>query len=233
MRSHAFRTLFVFASAVAVVPGADITGTVVVTRRLTKASVTAPAGAYQRGSAVQLAAARSEDPLEYERRHVAIYLEGDLPSKPVTAVMQQKGRAFSPDMLVVPRGSEVQFPNLDVIFHNVFSLSGPKSFDLGNYPMGQSRTVKFTRTGAVFVYCRLHSNMSAQIVITPNSWIAAPDAAGHFAISDVPPGQYTVVAWNKSTGELRRKVELSKGRGADVTFLVPVTDAPHTAVLGK
>jgi hypothetical protein len=75
--------------------------------------------------------------------------------------------------------------------------------------------------------------MSAQIVITPNSWIAAPDAAGHFAISDVPPGQYTVVAWNKSTGELRRKVELSKGRGADVTFLVPVTDAPHTAVLGK
>ena len=103
-------------------------------------------------------------------------------------------------MIVVPAGSTVSFPNLDPIFHNVFSLSKPKSFDLGNYPKDHTRTVTFPKPGIVIVGCHLHANMSAVIVVTPNRWSTTADAQGHFTLPAVPPGAYTVVAWHKSVG---------------------------------
>jgi plastocyanin len=211
---------------------ADIEGNVVITRKLTKRKVTAPAPAYDRGTAVELASAE-EDPLVFERTHVVIYLEGQLPSTPITATLEQKNRRFVPETLVVPAGSTVSFPNLDPIFHNVFSLSNPKSFDLGNYPKDQTRTVTFSKPGIVFVYCHLHPNMTAAIVVTPNQWSTKADAQGRFALSGAPPGNYTIVAWHKTAGFFRQVVHISEHRAASVQFVIPITEGDGATALAR
>lgn len=201
---------------------AGIEGTVVVQRRLTKAKVTAAASTYSRGVSVELHADASQDVLAFERSHVVVYLEGSLASTPGTGSMEQKDRQFIPDMLVVPAGSTVSFPNLDPIFHNVFSLSKPKEFDLGNYPKDHTRTVTFTKPGIVFVNCHLHSNMGAVIVVTPNQWSTRPAAGGEFRLSDVPPGTYTIVAWHKAAGFFRKRVTVAENGSAAVSFFIPL-----------
>lgn len=154
-----------------------------------------------------------------------IYLEGEFPaSSAITKDMQQENRAFGPDLVVVPVGSSVSFPNMDPIFHNVFSLSKTKSFDLGNYSKGQTRSVKFTKSGIVLVNCRLHTNMSAVVVVVPSQFYASPDEKGRYTIQDVPPGRFTVTAWHKATGFLRKDVTVVNGAPASVDFLVPLGD---------
>jgi plastocyanin len=200
----------------------DIDGTIVVQHKLTKRKVTASADLYQRGAAVKLGADREQDPLDYERSHVVVYVEGDLPSSPITAELTQQDRRFAPDLVVVPAGSTVSFPNMDPIFHNVFSLSKAKSFDLGNYPQGKTRTVVFPKPGIVFVDCHLHPNMSAVIVVTPNRWSTKADASGRFVLPDLPPGTYTVVAWHKTAGFFRKTVRVTDAGNAAVEFLIPL-----------
>jgi len=208
---------------------AEIAGSVVITRKLTKRKVTAPASSYERGMAVELAPGADEDPLVFERERVVIYLEGQLPSSPITATLEQKNRRFVPETLVVPVGSTVSFPNLDPVFHNVFSLSKPKSFDLGNYAKDHSRTVTFPKPGIVFVHCHLHPNMAAAIVVSPNQWSTKADAAGRFALSGAPAGSYTIVAWHKSTGFFRQSVHLTENRAAAVEFVIPIEQATALA----
>ena len=87
----------------------DIVGTVIVKHTLTKRKVTAPAGQYDRGASVQLGSTENEDRLTFERTHVAIYLEGQLPCAPIRATIDQKDRQFVPDLLVIPAGSSVSF----------------------------------------------------------------------------------------------------------------------------
>jgi plastocyanin len=204
----------------------EVRGAIIVKRKLTRRAVAPAANTYERGPAVAVAA-DSEDALAYERAHTVVFLEGELPpAPPVTREMRQKDRAFGPDLIVVPAGSFVSFPNLDPIFHNVFSLSKPKSFDLGNYSKGQTRTVEFAKTGLVLVNCRLHTNMSAVIVVTPNGYYAAPDSNGNFAIPDVPEGDYTVVAWHKAAGFLRKKIAVSNASPVKIDFLIPLDNAP-------
>jgi plastocyanin len=201
---------------------ADLEGAVTIMHRLTRPKVTPAANSYARGMGVALHSDLSRDVLAYERAHVVVYLEGALPSKPLMGTMEQKDREFLPDMLVLPAGSTVSFPNLDPIFHNVFSLSKPKEFDLGNYPQDHTRTVTFSKAGIVFVNCHLHSNMSAVIVITPNQWSSRVDAAGRFRLCDVPPGTYTVVAWHKAAGFFRQRVTVSADGSTPVSFFIPL-----------
>jgi plastocyanin len=208
---------------------AEIEGSVVITRKLTKRKVTAPASSYERGMAVELAPGADEDPLVFERERVVIYLEGQFSSSPITATLEQKNRRFVPETLVVPVGSTVSFPNLDPVFHNVFSLSKPKSFDLGNYAKDHSRTVTFPKPGIVFVHCHLHPNMAAAIVVSPNQWSTKADAAGRFAISGAPSGSYTIVAWHKSAGFFRQAVHLTENRAAAVEFVIPIEEATALA----
>jgi len=204
----------------------DIDGTIVVQHKLTKRKVTASADAYQRGASVPLGAdmEMAQDPLAYERSHVVVYVEGDLPSKPVTAELSQQDRRFTPDLVVVPAGSTVSFPNMDPIFHNVFSLSKAKSFDLGNYSKGQTRMVVFPKPGIVFVDCHLHPNMSAVIVVTPNGWSAKADGTGRFKLPNLPPGTYTVVAWHKTAGFFRKTVRVTEAGSASVEFVIPLAE---------
>ena len=173
-----------------------------------------------------------EAPLDYERSRVVIYLEGpDLrataAATSATFSMQQLNREFTPDLLVVPAGSAVVFPNMDPIFHNIFSLSKPKTFDLGNYDKGESRRVTFTKPGVVYVYCHLHPNMEGTIVVTPNRWFARSDHSGQFRIPNVPPGQYTVVAWHKTAGFFRKSVVVEPGHSPTVEFFIPLDDVPQ------
>src|SRR5690349_21718645 len=123
---------------------ADIHGVIVVDRKLSHHNVTASAGIYQRGPAVNLGSDETEDPLAFERSHVAVFLDGALGGAPQKAAqIEQRDRRFVPDIVVIPAGTTVAFPNFDPIFHNVFSLSKAKNFDLGNYPKGQTRVVTF------------------------------------------------------------------------------------------
>ena len=220
-------TLSVVVLATVLCHAADIQGTIVVQRTLTKRRVTAPIGAYDRGTVVDLKNDSSEDALAFERERVVIYLEGDFPSQtaPITAEIAQQNRRFLPDTLWIPAGSTVSFPNLDPIFHNVFSLSKPKEFDLGNYPKDHTRTVVFQKPGIVFVNCHLHPNMSAAIVISPNRFGAKADADGKFTIAAVPAGSYSIVAWHKSAGMFRQRVTVAD-KPVAVAFFIPIGENP-------
>lgn len=222
MRSCVFGALLLILMAGSDVRGNEIEGTISIQRRLTKRKVTSSADLYQRGVAVELGSDKQLDPLGYERSQVVVYLEGNLPSEKITAELNQQDRRFLPDLVVIPVGSRVSFANLDPIFHNVFSLSKTKSFDLGNYPKDQSRAVTFSKAGIVFVDCHLHSNMSAVIVVTPNRWRTKADPSGRFVLLDVPPGTYTVVAWHKAAGFFRKTVKVTAEGTAGVDFAIPL-----------
>ncbi len=90
-----------------------------------------------------------------------------VPVQPMHAVLTQKNKAFDPHLLVVTKGSSVEFPNKDPWFHNVFSLFNGKRFDLGLYEAGTSRTVHFDREGISYIFCNIHPEMSAVVVVLP------------------------------------------------------------------
>lgn len=202
--------------------GADLSGRIVITKELVKKQVVMPV--YQvRGAAP---APAPESASANECSGVVVFLEGNTSNaaKPVRAELEQRGQRFDPQVLVIPAGSTVSFPNADPIFHNVFSLSGAKKFDLGYFPAGQTRVVKFDEPGVVQVYCHLHPNMYAAIVVVPNRWYAQPAEDGTFTLSDVPPGSYRLVVWHMSAGYFRRNVEVSATSGANVVMNIPVRD---------
>jgi plastocyanin len=159
---------------------------------------------------------------EFERTVVMIEGGTLAPKPPVSLSIRQENARFNPDLLVVPVGSTVQFPNFDPIFHNVFSLSGARSFDLGYYPKGQSRSVKFDRSGIVQVYCHIHTNMYAAIVVTSSPWYAKPSLDGSFSFSGLPAGHYRVAAWHKIAGMRHAEVDVPANGLAEVTIRIPV-----------
>lgn len=205
-----------------------ITGAILIKKRLTRKNVTADVSIYQRGTIVKLGKDSDKDPIAFELSRVVVYLEGPGSatdsSAPAPLQIEQIGRRFSPDLAVIPAGSSVSFPNMDPIFHNIFSLSKAKSFDLGSYDKGDTRTVLFSRAGIVDVYCHLHPNMAATIVVTPNHWYAQPDGSGQYRIPDVPPGHYTLVAWHKTAGFFRKPVVIESGHDATADFFIPIQD---------
>ena len=118
-------------------------------------------------------------------------------------------------------GSSVSFANLDPIFHNVFSFSKAKSFDLGNYPKDQTRIGTFSKAGIVLVDCHLHPNMSEVIVVTPNRWGTKADPSGRFVLPGVP-GTYTLVAWHRAAGFFRKTVRATEAAGVSLDFIIPL-----------
>lgn len=113
-----------------------------------------------------------------------------------TPELAQRGQAFEPRVIVVPVGGMVTFPNFDPVYHNVFSVSPVRRFDLGKYPRGQSRVVTFTRPGVVNVFCDIHADMAACILVTPTAaWTRATND-GRFELSGLPAGHYRVSWWH-------------------------------------
>jgi hypothetical protein len=122
-------------------------------------------------------------------------------------------------------GATVDFPNEDDFYHNVFSLSnaaGPNGFDLGRYPKGASRSWTFPKPGTVSVFCHIHSDMSAILLVLSNPFFASPDESRHYVIDDVPEGEYTIVGWHERIKPIIRKVRVAAGQTTTMDFNIPL-----------
>jgi plastocyanin len=131
-----------------------------------------------------------------------VYLDGAKGRvKPEKATITMKSKAFMPHLLVVPVGSTVDFPNNDPIFHNAFSVSGENHFDLELYKRPNAKSWTFAHAGIVRVFCNIHPQMSAVVVVRDNPYFTRPAADGSFTIADVPAGTYTLKGWHERGGE--------------------------------
>lgn len=168
--------------------------------------------------------------LKDEFANVVIYLEldgervlaGGFSRHPERPSMTQKSERFIPHVLPIMSGTTVDFPNEDEIFHNVFSLSGPRRFDLPKYPSGASRSVAFPRIGVVNVFCHIHADMSAVVLVLDNPYFTTPAHDGRFSLSDVPPGDYVLVAWHERIKPIRQKVKVLSGQSTAISFNIPL-----------
>lgn len=117
------------------------------------------------------------------------------PTPVLGAELSQKNISFVPHVIAITAGSTVKFPNMDKVYHNVFSLSKNAEFDLGRYKVGKSQSFQFNKPARVEVYCEIHSNMAAHIIVVPNNNFAISDEDGYYEIKNLPPGDYTLSAW--------------------------------------
>lgn len=121
--------------------------------------------------------------------------DGRTPVHPAHKKLEQKNKTFVPAVLAIPAGSTVDFPNEDPIFHNIFSLSHPEPFDLGLYRAGAVKSRVFSAPATYRVFCNIHPQMTAVILVLPTSWIVEADSSGAYRM-DVPPGRYRITAWS-------------------------------------
>jgi plastocyanin len=154
-----------------------------------------------------------------------VYLEsaprGAFEERESRVVMDQRDETFVPHVLAITTGTTVDFPNSDRIYHNVFSLSKTMRFDLGRYPTGRAKSVKFDRPGIVRVFCDIHSHMNAFVLVFGHPFFAITDLNGRYAIPDVPPGSYRVVAWNEGVAADPKPVTLNGVDPAELDLVVP------------
>ena len=141
--------------------------------------------------------------------------------EPGRSVMDQRNETFVPRLLAVTTGSVVDFPNSDSTYHNVFSLSRAKRFDLGRYASGRSKSVRFDRPGVVRVFCDIHSHMSAFVVAFSHPYFRVTDADGRYRLDAVPAGTYTVVGWYEGEARVQRSVTVPAGGTVELDLEVP------------
>jgi plastocyanin len=161
-----------------------------------------------------------------DTRRAVVYLEA-APSgafeerRPERAQMDQRNETFLPHVLAVSVGTVVDFPNNDSTFHNVFSLSRTKRFDLGRYAQGKSRSVTFDQPGIVRVFCDIHSHMSAFVLVFNHPYFSTTAADGRYRIDNIPPGTYNVASWHEgSTRETRAVTIPAQGGPIDLDFVI-------------
>ncbi|HSK04412.1 MAG TPA: hypothetical protein VK932_24325 [Kofleriaceae bacterium] len=147
------------------------------------------------------------------------------PRAPKRVVVEQRGREFLPNLVAVPVGSTVSFPNFDSVFHNVFSTSPLAPFDLGLYKAGEAREYRFEKEGIVRLGCNLHANMSAFIAVVAAPAFTVTDAKGTFSFKRVIPGKYKLRAWSvRSAAPITQDITIKPGKN---TFSIGVpADAP-------
>ena len=161
---------------------------------------------------------------------VVVYLEvaGTAAATPnAKATIRQKSLQFDPQLAVITKGTTVDFPNDDKVFHNVFSTSRPARFDLGLYRSGSSKSVQFKRAGVVDIFCNIHPGMISRVVVVDSRYFALTDAAGKFKIPGVPPGTYSIVARHVFGQEVRGQVAVDAGRVATLELTVESGAAPR------
>lgn len=149
-----------------------------------------------------------------------VHLRGEsrLPAGRASPRLELQGQTLRPRILVVPAGTSVEFPNRDSLFHNIFSVSPAKPFDLGRYGRGESRRVTFDKPGLVNVYCKLHPNMAAYILVVPNRAFARPDSSGRFVLPTLPKGRYVVNVWHPDFPAIRREVTVKGGEKSELVM---------------
>jgi len=143
-----------------------------------------------------------------------VWFSGSIRSKALAnAMVDQRNRSFIPHVSVVTVGTKVDFPNNDIIFHNVFTEFNSTKFDLGNYPKGTKRSQVFGQTGLAVIMCSIHPDMGAYVMVVDTPYYAITDKKGDYHISDVPSGRYGVQVWHES--------------GAKASFETTTSDNSH------
>ncbi len=166
---------------------------------------------------------------------VYVYVDGHGPTTSHRGIeIKQEGRQFNPRVAVVQTGTNVVFPNMDSVYHNVFSNSPRNAFDLGTYQAGdKARSVTVTGPGVVEVFCNLHQKMSAKILVVPNALYTKVRADGTFRLENVPSGSRRLVAWSPETKPVAQRVEVT-GATTQVSFSLEHQDAAaHTNKFGQ
>jgi plastocyanin len=160
-----------------------------------------------------------------DRRRVVVYLESaprqafaDL--GPGRARMDQRGQTFVPHLLAITAGTVVDFPNNDKTFHNVFSLSRSRTFDLGRFAPGRTGSVRFDRPGIVPIFCDIHSHMSAWVLVFGHNYFAVSDDNGRYTIEHVPAGGYSLAVWSELGATPARRVTVTDGAVVEADFRV-------------
>lgn len=176
--------------------------------------------------------------LAAEMRNVVLYLEAPrgkaIPASDSLVQAHRRGtiaqsdERFTPHVLPVVQGATVEFPNEDDVFHNVFSLSSARTFDLGRYPRGDSKSVTFPRPGTVQVFCHIHGDMSAIVLVLQNPYFAIPEPDGRFVLDNVPEGEYSIVGWHERIRPIVKTIRVTAGHTSTVDFNIPLPPAPQS-----
>jgi hypothetical protein len=154
----------------------------------------------------------------------------------VRAEINTADKEFSPHVLVLPVGSSVTFPNHDPFNHNVFSLSEENPFDLGLYGRGETKAVKFSRAGTVRIFCNVHPQMSALVVVRDNPYYSQPSSDGSFTVDAVPAGRYMLHAWHERAPEVSRELMVPVQAGDPVELQLDARGykfKPHLNKFGR
>ena len=156
--------------------------------------------------------------------HALIYIEKaegrSFPPPNKNPVVDQIRMTFVPHVLPVLAGSTVSFPNSDSTRHNVFSPSKTKKFNLGTYPAGITKKVTFEKTGVVSLLCNVHPEMSAFVLVVQNPYFSMVNKQGKYKISDVPPGDYTLVIWHPKFKSKNSKINIQQEGSVTVDFFL-------------
>jgi plastocyanin len=170
-------------------------------------------------------------------RDFVVYIDGLTPTNtaPATNTLEvttmkvaQHSAVFSPHVLPVMVGTKVEWPNNDDIFHNVFSMSDAKQFDLGLYKNNPpDKFVIFDQPGKVDVYCSIHENMHCVVLVLPNPYFAKTDADGHYTITNVPPGTYKLKAWHERLPADSREITVPETGATNVDFTLTIKNLPQ------
>lgn len=161
-----------------------------------------------------------------DRSGAVVFLESpglESPPWPRKPVISQKGRAFVPSVLAVTTGTVVRFPNDDMVFHNVFSLSRGNAFDLGTYGKGTEQERVLGTPGLVKVHCNIHPDMAAQVLVLRNSYAAISSPSGFWSIAEVPPGEYTLRVWQGLAEPMQQTVRVAQDGALEVPLQVRET----------
>lgn len=174
-----------------------------------------------------------------DRAGVVVYLTGYTEEPPAElARMSQRDKTFFPSVLPIVAGQRVEFENQDVVIHNVFSRSVARKFDAGKNRPGEKYIETFKKTGIIDVYCDIHEQMVATLVVVPNRAFAVTDKNGRFLLKGVPPGRYPIFAVQRRDAKseiARAEVSVEAGRPSTVTLQLAETgeEAPHLDKRGK
>jgi plastocyanin len=166
-----------------------------------------------------------------DNKGALVYLEGVPGTPPVPkdhAVIRQREKQFDPPLTIVVKGTTIDFPNEDKIFHNVFSVSRPARFDLGLYKSGTMKSVEMKRAGTVDVYCNIHPDMVAKVKVLDNAYYTITGKDGAFRIENVPAGEYPIVAWLPTGDEVKGTVKVAAGGSAAVKLEVAEVSRKET-----
>jgi plastocyanin len=178
-----------------------------------------------------------ERPTGVQAGAILVYVVGfeeKAAKQPIT--VKQVGRRFVPDLIAVTAGGSVAFPNGDPFLHNVFSPTTERSFDLGSYPQGATRTRTFPRLGVLDVFCNIHPEMNATLVVLPNTRFALADAQGKFEIKGVPAGTWTVFAYSRAAKQpVKKQAAVTANTATELDFVLEESkrDPSHKNKFGE